>query len=205
LPSSAHIYTASPPGAGDCLRQSEILSNVVRIRLDLATLETDAPGITTVIHELAVVMTQDCDLEQDLKVRIAGQQSDKILPNVLFCNVATAEALRGTPKTTGINYEMWKRISQNKDERYHFLQAVDASCDAQQIGLPEIGIDFKRYFSIPTDELYRRLEMGEAKRRCVLASPYLEHLSSRFTYFLSRVALPEEHFSEPGRTAIQLS
>jgi hypothetical protein len=137
-------------------------------------------------------------LEQDFKVRLMGNPSDKLLPNVLFCNLAKAEDLRGTAATTGINSEMWKRISQNKDERYHFLQAVDGSCDALQIGLPETGIDFKRYFSIPTDELYKRIEIGEAKRRCILVSPYLEHLSNRFAHFLSRIALPEDHFSEPA-------
>ncbi len=202
---SAHIYRTSQSRPGVCLRQGEILSNVVRIRLDLATLGTEAMGIITVTHELAVVLTQDCDLAQDFTVRLAGRESDKNLPNILFCNVAKADDLRGTPQTTGINSEMWKRISQNKDDRYHFLQAVDDSCDARQVGLPEMGVDFKRTFSLPTDELYRRLELGEAKRRCVLGSPYLEHFSSRFAYFLSRVALPEDHFSEPGGKAAQLS
>jgi hypothetical protein len=59
-----------------------------------------------------------------------------------------------------------------------------------------MGIDFKRYFTIPADETYRRVELGEAQRRCVLQSPYLEHLSSRFAYYLSRVALPLDHVSE---------
>ena len=68
--------------------------------------------------------------------------------------------------------------------------------DSQNIGLPELGIDFKRHFTIPTDEMYKRLQIGEAKIRCMLMSPYLEHLSCRFAYFLSRIALPAEHFSE---------
>lgn len=64
------------------------------------------------------------------------------------------------------------------------------------MGLPELGIDFKKIFTIPTDEIYQRIALGQVKRRAVLVSPYLEHLSSRFAYFLSRIALPQEHLSE---------
>jgi hypothetical protein len=70
------------------------------------------------------------------------------------------------------------------------------ACDRLQEGLPELAIDFKRYFTVPTDEVYRRIELGEARRRCLLISPYLEHLSSRYAYFLSRIALPVDHASE---------
>jgi hypothetical protein len=83
----------------------------------------------------------------------------------------------------------------NKHERYHFLQLVEPSCDAQGTGLVELGIDFKRYFTLPTEEVYKRVEIGSAKRRCVLESPYLEHFSTRFAYYLSRVALPQDHAS----------
>jgi hypothetical protein len=40
-------------------------------------------------------------------------------------------------------------------------------------------MDFKRYFSLPTEEVYYRID-SEAKRRCRLVSPYAEHLSTRF-------------------------
>lgn len=194
-------YRAAASGSTISLRQGEILSNVIRIQVDLAFPGTEEQRVDSVEHGYAVLLTQDCDLEQDFKARQQLNNPDKLLPNVLFCHVATAEQLRGVK---GINTDIWKRISQNKDERYHFLQKVDAALDSLQQGIPELGIDFKHYFTIPTDELYKRIEIGEAKRRCVLVSPYLEHLSSRFAYFLSRVALPEEHFSEPGGKAAQL-
>jgi len=168
----------------------------VVFHVDLKTLRTGEPRIRSVTYDHAIVVTQDCDLEQDFRVRFPDEKpSDKLLPNILFCPVATAVELRGT---TGITSDIWRRISQNKDERYHFLQAVEAGSDAQQSGLPELGIDFKRVFTLPTDELYLRIELGEAKRRSVLQSPYLEHLSERLAHFNSRVALPEDHFSEPA-------
>jgi hypothetical protein len=63
-------------------------------------------------------------------------------------------------------------------------------------GLSELAIDFKKYFTLPIEELYRRIEIGEAQRRCVLVSPYMEHVCNRFSYFLSRIALPFDHASE---------
>jgi hypothetical protein len=125
-----------------------------------------------------------------------GQNNpDKLVRNVFFCHVATAEQLRGT---TGITSDIWKRINQNKDERYHFLQKIEVPLEALHQGLPELGIDLKHYFTIPTEEIYKRIEIGEVKRRCILVSPYLEHLSSLFAHFLSRTALPKDHFSEPA-------
>ncbi len=82
----------------------------------------------------------------------------------------------------------------NKDERFQYIRAVDASCDAVREGTPGLVLDFKRYFSIPTDEVLRRLELGELKRRAYLEPPYREHLATRFCYYHFRVALPEDHF-----------
>ena len=46
------------------------------------------------------------------------------------------------------------------------------------------------------EEVYRRIELKMAIRRSIMESPYLEHLSSRFAYYLSRIALPSEHSSD---------
>ena len=178
------------------LRQGEILTGVLQFRLDLAAVGADEVSGRLLRHAFVVVMTQDCDLDQDFRVRSEGKANDKLLPGILFCEVATAQELFGRIKQT--NVKLWDRIKINKDERFHFLQKVEPACDRLQEGLPELAIDFKRYFTLPTEEIYKRIEIGEARRRCLLVSPYLEHLSSRFAHFLSRVALPEDHFSEPG-------
>jgi hypothetical protein len=114
--------------------------------------------------------------------------------HLLFCEVATAEALFARVKPLGSR--LWDRIKINKDERYHFLQKVAPIDDVQGQGLPEMGIDFKRYFTVAPEEVYYRIEMGESKRRCYLLSPYMEHQCTRFASFLSRVALPDDHLSE---------
>jgi hypothetical protein len=188
------IFCTSPPTGP--LRQSEILASVIQRRRTLRSLLPNiAPEISEIRHPLAIIISQDCDLERDYEFRssrIADEvdpSSDKILPSVLLCEVITAdELLTLVPK----GKDIWKRIIQNKDERYHVLSQVSPTSDAAGQGLPAMGIDFKRHFSIFTDELYTQLRMGVG-RRCCLNSPYLEHLSSRFANYLSRVGLPLDH------------
>ena len=187
------IYRPSIPG--EPLRQGEILSDLIQAVIDLDSIDTDEKIINHITHAYAIIASQDCDLDWDYKARQGKTEAYKKIPNILFCEVVTAEELRGR---ADINSRTWRRIGINKDERYHFFQKVEPAQDSLTSGLPELGVDFKRYFTIPTDEVYARIEKGETKRRCCLISPYLEHFSTRFYYFQSRIALPEEHFSEPN-------
>lgn len=187
----------APAVATGPLRQCEILSDLVQVRQTLATLAAQEElEVEFIRHPYALIISQDCDLDQDFAARfptVGEPELDKFLPNVLFCEASTAEAIYGLTRPKG--RDIWKRILQNNDQRYHFLQRVQSSEDALALGLPELCIDFKRHFSIPTDEVYARLRLG-TKRRSQLLSPYLEHFASRFSHFLSRVALPADHVSE---------
>jgi hypothetical protein len=189
------IYLRSQEGA---LRQCEIVTGLIQVKLALATLGTDQLAIQSVSHPYAIVISQDCDLDNDWKARLSlsvtkeGNDSLLPLPSVLFAEVTTAASLK-TRVPSGSKF--WARVRQNKDERYQFLQAVSAESDALGEGLPELGIDFKRYFSLPTEEVYRRIKLGLTKRRCWLNTPYSHHLSARFGYYQTRVALPEDHQS----------
>lgn len=190
-------YLPSPNGA---LRQGEILSNLKQFKLNLESLRSGKPLAEPIIHPFAIVVTQDCDCEQDFKKRQANDLvSDKIIPSILFCEVVVAEQLRNRDKDNKvkeINSTVWGQVKINKNERYHFLESVPAELDVLSEGLPELTLDFKRYFTIPTEEIYYRIDCEEAKRRCRLVSPYLEHLTSRFNNFQARIALPEDHTSE---------
>jgi len=189
LPTSERIYDPSCSGA---IRQGEILTNLIQIKINLDSLRSGKELLADrVEHKYAIVITQDCDVIQDF-TNEKGKESSGNLPNTLLCQVVTAEQLRGRED---IKSDIWKRIRQNKDERYQFLEKVSVDCDLLGEGLPELGIDFKRYFTVPTDELYFKLET-EAKRRCRLISPYLEHFSNRFYSYQSRIALPADHRSE---------
>ncbi|MEQ1883458.1 MAG: hypothetical protein ABL967_00225 [Bryobacteraceae bacterium] len=142
------------------------------------------------VHPLGIVVTQDCDLVWDFQARQSGdpKQQNKQLPNVLLCELWEAERLRGKQ---AIASDIWKRIRQNQDERYHYLQDCSVTNDLLGNGFPTLAIDFKRVFSIPTEELYFRIQSGQTRRRSVLTIPFLQDLSNRFAYYHLRVALPD--------------
>ena len=184
------------PGQGP-LRQGEILSNVVEVRFVLESLKPDTdPLLHEIVHPYVVVLTQDCDLDWDYKSRCstdAPPPANKLVPNVLLCPAMMAEDLR---VEQGMNAAIWRRASSNADERFHFLPSVPGDLDGHSIGIPSLVIDFKRVLTVPTDELYYRLEV-EAQRRCFLVPPFLHSLSTRFTYFAGRVGLPESAATVP--------
>jgi len=148
-----------------------------------------------------MVLSQDCDLEQDFRGREELSQrendeteanlqaSNNLLATILLCEVVRADQLRGTPN---MDHKTWKRVRFNKDERYQYLSAVPALADRLGEGLSQLTLDFKRYFSLPTDQAYWELQQ-QARRRCFLVTPYAEHLSTRFFSFQCRIALPVDH------------
>jgi hypothetical protein len=186
----------TPTEAGTPLRQSEILTGLIQRRQTLESIRSGSdPAIAPILHRYAIIMSQDCDLEQDFNIRSRpGASGDNdpaasaVLPNVLLCEMVPLEQLL---KTAPPGKDMKKMIMQNKNERYHVLEAIPATEDQSGEPLPSLGIDFKRYFTIPTDEVYAQINAG-ARRRCALTSPYLEHTCNRFSHFLGRVALPPE-------------
>jgi hypothetical protein len=173
LPGEVVVYVASP-SEGE-IRQGEIISDLIQARLNITTVDaTSVPKVERVKHPYAIIVSQDCDLLQDFRARSGVAKPDKMLPNILFCEVTTAVEL--CLGGNGMSARERELFVKNKVERYHFLQKVAPDADALREGLPELGIDFKRYFSVPTDEVYKRLTF-EAKRRCYMNSPYFEHLS----------------------------
>jgi hypothetical protein len=180
------------------LRQSEIICNLLQFTVDPQSLKAGGElAFGQLQREFAVVLSQDCDLAQDFELRrrtwneelLYAEIESKLLPNVLLCELVTdADLFAALPQGSDIR----KRVKQNKDERYQYLCAVPTNSDTAGTGLPALGIDFKRHFTIPTEELYLQISQA-AVRRCRLVSPYLEHLATRFSSFLSRVALPSNH------------
>lgn len=141
-----------------------------------------------VVHPFVIVLTQDCDLEQDFELR--GTQDGGALPHLLLCEAAATSDLKAKVSP---GKDIWKRIIQNKDERYQCLEEVPAEQDAISHGIPSLGCDFKRYFTAPTDEVYKRIDLSEIARRSRLLTPYAEHLLHRFCNFQARVPLPQAH------------
>lgn len=198
------MFAASAKDIAISLRQGEILSDLVQIRVNLESIETAQNNtnysLTPLVHPYAIIVSQDCDLEQDFNFRFhkLGKERHR-LPSVLFCEVIDAEELVQGPRNDSIfkgSGTTRNNFKNNSDFRFHFVQEIPAELDALEQGLPELGIEFKRYFSLPTGEVYRRIELSHAQRRCRLKSPYLEHFCNRFHHFNNRIALPEQYESK---------
>ena len=196
------MFCPSPEGSSKALRQGEILSNLIELRVDINSITGRRRKLkyraNPIKHDYVIVLSQDCDLEQDFNYRALdrGKAKDE-LPSILFCEVMKEEEFVGGDAYANILQSSTTRnnIAQNNDFRFHRVQNIPKNLDAQSKGLPELVMAFKRYFTVPTEEVYHRIRLGHVLRRCRLKSPYLEHFCGRFHYFNNRIALPEEYES----------
>jgi hypothetical protein len=130
------------------------------------------------------VLAQDCDLLRDYEASQAGKISP--LNGVLIYELEPS--VEAKKHLLGVS---WQPVTQNINERFHFLAAVPAACDALNLGLPDLLLDFRRYFTLPPKEIYRQCSPdGGALRRCRLQTPYREHLQNRAAFYFQRIALP---------------
>jgi hypothetical protein len=184
-----------PIKGGDRLHQGEVVSNIVErlVRFMQRTAGGDEFGFDEVMHPFAVILTQDCDLEQDAKARGTDEMDEAKRRNALLSSVLLVVASTFDNATGLGGSDIKRRAKQNKDERYQFLSAVPSGLDAGGQGIPGLLLDFKRFFTYPTEQLLSAICRGETIRRTRLATPYAEHLSGRFAYFVQRIGLPRDH------------
>jgi hypothetical protein len=182
------VGTYARSEAGSSLRQGEILTNFKQYQLDVEQLRLENVVAVEILHPYVIVLSQDCDLDQDYRRRAQGAQ-DNLLASVIFCAVTPAD--QDFRKDIGLDSKEWKRFKQNQDPRLHYLREIPAADDASGEGLPELAIDFRQHFALPTAEAYLAVETSQ--RRCRLEQPYAEHLNNRFSWHICRVALPLDH------------
>jgi hypothetical protein len=199
--------TSSPvywPSTNGPLRQGELITGLTHFFPEGYTAPDGSPDFSGFVYGYSVALSPDCDLARDYESRTAAGRStratDSAAPtNIFFCEVFPSEDLRTRNE---LRTEQWKRLKQNNDFRYQFLRSVLPEQDALRQGLPDLAIDFRSYFTIPSHDVYKQIEIKtDVNRRCVLTNPYLEHLTSRFAAFFARVALPVDHWiKEPDVT-----
>lgn len=191
------VYRASDDGA---LRQGEIITDVVQLVRGDGSVEPPNFPVKLQRHPYAIVLNQDCDLDAGHRLQSTHGAPAQAVPGVLLCELETAEvAFTALP-----GGDVRRRVKSNNDPRYQFLQQVAADEDRLGEGLPELTADFRRFFTVPTQELLSQIalptalldgEQIQAQRRCVLETPYMEHFCTRFAQYLARIALPEGHES----------
>lgn len=138
----------------------------------------------------AVILNQECDLKWDFESYEAGADGndDKKIDSILICPAfAHDELIKGVHiaerQMRKIDSQtQQKMLKDNQLPRYHYLEG-DAT-----FGVPDLVIDFKRFFTLPRETTYQEYP------KIYLASInplFREDLSNRFAYFLSRIGLPD--------------
>ena len=168
---------------GDILRDIVLLEATTGEDGDLAVFERTLPYV--------VVLTQDCDLEQDDNARkeTPKKNDDKFLQSVLLCpayqslRVKAGTHLEELGLTMQVfSRDLWRPVAQNTAPRYHLLAEEPA------LQLPELVLDFKQYFTSPREFFCARYK---ANYVTTLGPLFRELLSQRFAHYLSRIGLPE--------------
>lgn len=172
---------------GDILRDFSIVDSVIQLPgHPIETFEESKRD-----HPYLVVLTQDCDLEQDQNNRAdaTSKNQDKYLHTVLLCPAYPAELVRLGKHLESIGLRMsefqpwrWDQLKKNNIYRYHYLLPYAVH------QVPELVMDFKHYITVPRDVLYKTDVEGHYL--ATINELFREALSTRFAYYLSRVALP---------------
>jgi len=150
--------------------------------------------VAKIVFPLIIVLTQDCDLEQDSEIRYSKTETktqDKLILSVLVAPLYNAEQvylgnhldkLSLKMQTINKNRTPGDNLRNNETPRYHYLVFPG------NVPIVPSVIDFKHYFSVNIQYLRK-------KRRdfiCSVSPLYREDISHRFAGFLSRIGLPED-------------
>ena len=148
--------------------------------------------VARVVFPLAIVLTQDCDLEQDHLFRTEVRSTqDKWLISVLMAPLYNVEhvyqgehlaelGIRMEPVPKSGNTGNFLR--NNERPRYHYLEF-----DEDVPIVPSV-IDFKHYFSATVKYL---VGLKPTAYVCSVAPLFREDIAQRFATYLARVGLPE--------------
>lgn len=135
----------------------------------------------------AIVGTPDCDLLQAFKVINQGKRA-KINGVLLF------EAEETTVVKKIVGSRGWSFIEQGRLEGYHLLTGFRNEVDLKGERLPDLVVDFKRYFMLSFDDIKYQCEASpadqRAHRRCYLGTSWQAQFQQRATAYFGRVGVP---------------
>jgi hypothetical protein len=166
---------------GDIFQDIEILEH-----LDF---EGSILTVQKISFPFVICLNQECDLESDYTTK-NEKLCDK---NLLHLAIAPAfifeHYLKGnhwgdifssnSPQKRSDS--IIKKITDNEIPRYHYLNFQD------QDGMPELIIDFKHFFTINKNVIYKQIDT----RMCSIDDLFKEKINQRFSYYISRIGLPE--------------
>jgi len=178
----------------DRIYQGDIFKDIeINVAIEIVNSVIDVKQIN---FPYVVVMTQDCDLEQDFNNRKNSNKNQRnCLLSILLCPAFRSDDLKDGDhfkdiemNCTGLNSSLWRPIRKNQDKRYHFLDKGNFEIPYKGMrAVPDLVVDFKHFHTFPRDEFYKL-----KSHYFVSIDPlFREEISDRFTHFLGRIGLPE--------------
>lgn len=172
------------------LCQGDIIKDVLHIQK--ATIEKNILTVEQIRFPLIVVLTQDCDLNQDFdhRTKELGKNQDKHILSVLVAPVYNYEHVLTGSHLSNLDRQMQQikrgttqdqNLRNNEIPRYHFLDFP------AEIPVVKSVIDFKHYFSVDVESLESHRKTSLV---CEISPLFRESISVRFSYYLSRIGLP---------------
>lgn len=164
-----------------------------RVQLDLPLI---VPGqqlsIDWITHPISIVITADCDLLGDhrarqsptLTGRAEGQRLARQLDHVALCRLYSEYDLR----ENRFDRDVWKRVRQNQDARYHAIPMPDIPSFKEW---PILYLDFTRTFMMQTPHMHRAILRNEIRRTSPIEQPWLQDVVNRWAHFHGRVCVPD--------------
>jgi len=175
------------------ISQGDIYKNVEFI--EYAIEEEGVVEVSKIVFPFVVVLTQDCDLNQDYKIRWARRDHlnhDKKLFSVIVAPLYNYEHFYNGNHLSELSLSMAEikkqgrtaenNLKQNQTPRYHYLEFPDS------VPIVPSVIDFKHYFTVNVEYLKKHKRDNFI---CQIGTLYREDVSQRFSSFLSRIGLPE--------------
>ncbi len=149
--------------------------------------------VNKIVFPLVVVLTQECDLEQDARNRADAQRAsdDKVLFAVLVSPLYNAEQVFLGEHLSELGMTMspinkkrspGEMLMKNERPRYHYLDFP------REVPIVASIVDFKHYFSVSVAYLEK---IRPRSFVCRLSELFREDLSQRFAAYLARIGLPE--------------
>lgn len=152
--------------------------------------------VSKIVFPYVVVLTQDCELQQDYNFRKTFP-SDKAIKNKLLLSVLVAPLYNAEHVFNGEHLSeildiqlpqipkgrtIGTNIVKNETPRYHYVEFPESVPIVNSI------VDFKHYFSVNVEYLRK---IKKTNYICKMSEIYRSDISLRFANYLSRIGLPD--------------
>ena len=165
---------------GDIFQDIEIIEDINATKSIVEVKKISFPFV--------VCLNQECDLERDFKDNKENLSDKSLLHLAIAPAFIFEQFLNGShwglifsnnkpQKRTDTHI---RKITDNEIPRYHYLNFPDAH-------MPELIVDFKHFFTINRESIYSQMK----NRLCSIDDLFREKINQRFSYYISRIGLPE--------------